>query len=83
MTWTMRDSGTTHTSSSRMQGLWESGGMENGDTFSHTFTQVGEFPYLCRIHPSFMIATVTVVEKLTGEASSSSDGSDTDSGYGY
>lgn len=30
-----------------------------GDTFSHTFTEAGEFPYYCALHPN-MIGTVIV-----------------------
>ena len=33
--------------------------LRNGDTFVHTFTEAGEFPYHCVVHPS-MRATVTV-----------------------
>lgn len=46
---------------------WESdppGANENnhvvGDTFPHTFTQVGAFDYHCRIHPDKMFGTITV-----------------------
>jgi nitrite reductase (NO-forming) len=30
-------------------------------TFSHTFTNIGEFSYFCRLHPN-MMATITVVQ---------------------
>jgi plastocyanin len=31
-------------------GLWDSGVMNNGANFSHTFTSAGTFPYYCVIH---------------------------------
>ena len=27
------------------------GGMQNGDTFEHTFTKTGTFDYVCTVHP--------------------------------
>ena len=41
-------------------GIWDSGDMIKDQTFSFTFNEVGEFPYYCIPHASFMIATVTV-----------------------
>ena len=40
-------------------GSFDSGTLQPGDTFSYTFDQEGEYPYLCEIHPS-MTGTVTV-----------------------
>jgi len=40
---------------------WNSGIFNQDGTFSHTFDQVGTFPYFCTAHP-FMTATVTVTE---------------------
>ena len=37
----------------------ESDGLDQGDSFSHTFDQAGTFNYVCGIHPS-MKATVVV-----------------------
>jgi plastocyanin len=34
--------------------------MAPGATFSHTFTEAGEYPYFCLLHPN-MIGTVSVV----------------------
>ena len=45
-------------------GEWDSDFLSKEDTFSHTFNRVGTFQYFCRIHPSIMQATVTVVTKL-------------------
>lgn len=50
-----------HTSTSDEGGTWDSGLLELGETFSHTFTDPGEFPYRCTPHPS-MQAVVIVAE---------------------
>ena len=34
--------------------------MAPGATFSHTFTEAGEYPYFCLLHPN-MVGTVSVV----------------------
>lgn len=39
----------------------DSGNLESGATYSRTFDEAGEFPYVCAIHPS-MEGTVTVAE---------------------
>lgn len=41
-----------HTSTSDEGGTWDSGLLELGETFSHTFADPGEFPYHCTPHPS-------------------------------
>jgi plastocyanin len=33
-------------------GLFDSGDLGNGKSFSYTFNQTGNYPYHCRIHPS-------------------------------
>ncbi len=48
--WTNKDS-TTHTVTSD-GGVFASGNLAVGDTFSHTFNQAGTFQYHCQIHPS-------------------------------
>ena len=63
--WTQRDNNVHTTTSGTPEnptGLWDSDPMRKGDTFEHTFTQAGTFPYFCEIHGSIMTATVTVVE---------------------
>ena len=42
-------------------GLFDSGFMNEGDVFTYTFDEVGEFPYYCIPHP-WMTGTVIVTE---------------------
>ena len=66
VTWIQRD-GAPHTTTSGVPGeadagdLWDSPTLGPGQKFSHAFTEAGTFRYFCRIHPSTMQATVTVV----------------------
>jgi plastocyanin len=46
--WTSEDN-PTHTITAD-DGSFDSGRIRKGDTFSHTFTQAGEYPYYCAIH---------------------------------
>ena len=57
VTW-MNNDNITHTSTSN-SGVWSSGGIAPGATFSHTFSTPGTFQYHCSIHPN-MVGTVTV-----------------------
>ena len=63
--WTQQDQ-TTHTTTSgtpgNLDGIWDSGTLRQGQTFSVTLTEAGTFPYFCAIHPRSMTATVTVTE---------------------
>ncbi len=52
------ETGEAHTSTSDSQ-VWSSDFLSPGTTFSHTFDQVGSFPYHCEPHP-FMTGTVVV-----------------------
>jgi plastocyanin len=56
VTWTLQTGFHTTTSDT---GVWDSGGMGAGQTFSHTFPSAGTFPYHCEIH-SMMTAVITV-----------------------
>ena len=63
VTWTNQD-GARHTTTSGQNGQfddagWNSPTLSRGESFSHTFDQVGTFAYTCKIHPS-MNGTVTV-----------------------
>lgn len=40
-------------------GVWDSGSLGQGDTFSFIFEEPGEYPFVCLIHPT-MSGTVTV-----------------------
>src|ERR1043166_7383255 len=64
--WTWSSSGHSSTSGNPCSpnGLWDSGILNQGQTFSHTFNAVGSFPYFCVPHCSFgMIGMVTVVSQ--------------------
>ena len=50
VTWFNKDS-VAHTVSSR-EGVFDSGNLSGGATFSYTFDQKGSFEYYCKIHPS-------------------------------
>ncbi len=56
--WT-NTSNRTHTSASD-NGVWNSGNIGAGQTFSRVFNTVGAFPYHCNIHPQ-MTGTINVV----------------------
>jgi plastocyanin len=57
VTWVNKDN-TQHTSTSD-SGLWDSGILQTGQSFSHTFTSPGTYPYHCNVHP--MVGTIVVV----------------------
>jgi plastocyanin len=44
-------------------GIWDSGILNDGATYSHTFNSTGTFPYYCIVHGGCcgMVGTVTVV----------------------
>jgi nitrite reductase (NO-forming) len=62
VTWTNDDS-QPHTATSgenaTPDGTFDSGIMAPAATFEHTFTEAGEFPYFCILHPN-MVGTVSV-----------------------
>lgn len=57
MTWT-HDGRITHNVTAR-DGSFVSDNLGAGETFTHTFTEAGEFTYVCTLHGQ-MVATVTV-----------------------
>src|SRR5918992_2231939 len=59
VTWINDDSG-RHTVTSK-DGIFDSGMMGKGQSFSFTFDKAGEYPYSCSPHPS-MVGTVVVTE---------------------
>jgi plastocyanin len=71
--WTNRD-GTPHTSTGQTapgtlvpSGLFDSGPLNENESFAFTFQTLGEVSYYCRPHPSAMQATVQV--RRPGDAS--------------
>lgn len=79
VTWINKDS-TTHDIVSD-SGLFNSGNLTNGMSFSYTFNQTGSFPYHCSIHPS-MTGTIVVSNSTTASTGSSNSNS-SGSGIGY
>ena len=59
VTWT-NTGGVIHTTTSN-DGLWDSGILNTGETFSYTFTEPGTYAYRCNLHPK-MLATIVVIE---------------------
>jgi plastocyanin len=47
-----------HTVTSDEEGVWDSGTLENGGTFSFTFEEAGTVTYHCNIHPSMQAEVV-------------------------
>ena len=60
VTWINDDSG-RHTVTSKDDGVFDSGMMGKGQSFSYTFDKAGEYPYFCSPHPN-MVGTVVVTE---------------------
>jgi plastocyanin len=58
VTWT-QTSATKHTTTSDT-GVWDSGQLNGGQTFTFEFTTPGTYPYKCTNHPSSMTGTITV-----------------------
>jgi len=58
VTWTNNDGIIPHTSTSDT-GVWDSGILSNGQSFSYTFTTAGTYPYHCEVHLA-MTGTITV-----------------------
>jgi plastocyanin len=62
--WSWSSSGHTSTAGTpgSPNGLWDSGFLNPGQTFSHTFNTAGSFPYYCTAHGQCcgMVGTVTV-----------------------
>ena len=60
----MNKDGMAHTVTS-ITGLFDSGSMADGETFSHTFTTAGTYSYKCSFHSS-MVGTVIVNPATAG-----------------
>ena len=61
-TWSAGGHSSTSGSPGSPSGLWDSGILNQGATFSHTFNTAGSFPYFCSPHGACcgMTGTVTV-----------------------
>ncbi len=57
VTWTNQD-GVIHTATSD-NGVWNSGNLSQGQSYSFTFANTGTYPYHCAIH-TFMVDTIFV-----------------------
>jgi plastocyanin len=64
VTWTNRDD-SPHTVTA--DGAFDSGNVEPGRSFSHTFSEPGTYTYVCQYHDE-MVATITVVEAAKAPA---------------
>jgi LPXTG-motif cell wall-anchored protein len=73
VTWT-NNATDPHTSTSDT-GVWDSGTVNPGASFTHTFNSAGTFPYHCSFHVSLgMVGTVIVQAASTTPAPTSSSG---------
>jgi Copper binding proteins, plastocyanin/azurin family len=59
VTWENRDNTQHTTTSTDSPPIWDSGILNPGQDFSHTFSTPGTFSYICNVHP--MAGTVIVV----------------------
>ena len=59
VTWTNKDS-VGHTATSD-DGVFDSGMLSKGSSYSFTFTTAGTYGYFCKPHP-YMVATIVVTE---------------------
>jgi plastocyanin len=78
VTWTNQDSA-AHTVTSDTAGVFGSGQLAQGQSFSHTFTQAGTFTYHCAIHPT-MTGSVVVAAASGGGATQTATSSATAAG---
>jgi plastocyanin len=74
VTWMNTDS-IPHTTTSST-GLWDSGSMAPGASFSHTFTQAGTFSYVCTFH-GFAGSVIVKAATTSSESSTTTSASST------
>jgi plastocyanin len=66
VTWTNVTTNIPHTTTSDTPGIWDSGTVNPGGTFSFTFNTPGTFGYHCTFHQSLgMVGTITVVSPVS------------------
>jgi len=80
VTWTNKDSNTHRVVSD--SGLFDSGDLANGKSFSYTFNQTGSYPYHCSIHPS-MTGTIVVSTSASSTTNQSTSSNSAGSGIKY
>ena len=78
VTWINQDSNTHRVVSNN--GAFESGDLTNGQSYSFTFNQAGNYPYYCSIHPS-MKGTIVVTTTAPSNPSTSTPSTRGSSGY--
>jgi plastocyanin len=61
--WTNNDGIISHTTTSD-SGIWDSGTLNDGESFSFAFDSAGTFPYHCTIHPT-MLGNIEVLPVVT------------------
>ncbi len=62
VTWTNETSSTVHTSISDSTGIWNSGNVNPGGSYSYTFNTAGTYPYYCQYHVSLGMKGTIVVK---------------------
>lgn len=73
VTWTNNEGGgVPHTASSDTAGVFDSGQLSGGQSFSRTFTTAGSFPYHCNVHPT--MTGLVVVAAAAGGTSTPAGG---------
>lgn len=69
VTWTNNEAGgVPHTASSDTAGVFDSGNLNNGQSFSRTFTQAGTVAYHCNVHPGMTGSVVVTAAAATTPA---------------
>ncbi|MEV6169565.1 cupredoxin family copper-binding protein [Streptomyces sp. NPDC051954] len=66
--WTNHDSAPHTVTTTKAPVSFDSGTLEQGDSWSYTFTKAGTYEYYCAVHPD-MVASVKVVEPSDGGGS--------------
>ncbi|PYK29089.1 MAG: hypothetical protein DME59_00445, partial [Verrucomicrobia bacterium] len=72
-TWSSDFNSTTSGIPGMPNGIWDSGILNTGATFSHTFNSTGNFPYYCTVHGGCcgMVGMVSVVSATPSPTPSS------------
>ena len=69
VTWTNNEPGAVpHTASSDTAGVFDSGNLGTGQSFSRTFTQAGTFAYHCNVHPGMTGSVIVAAAAATTPA---------------